>query len=68
MVKYVHTNLAVNIVVRLPHPRSTDSILSGPIAVKMVKVIHYLLYKFFVKTHKYHKVFNRNNSKLVIIT
>ena len=82
---YIHKNLAVNIVVRLPHLRSTDSqslynyniskrwnvskikILSGPILVKMLKVIQYLLDKHFVRNDKYHKIFNRNNSKLVVI-
>ena len=46
-------------------------ILSEPILVKMLKVIlrifSYLLDKQFGRSHKYQKIFNRNNVKLVIV-
>ena len=32
----------------------------------MLKVTQYLLDKHCVRNHKYHKIFNRNNPKLVI--
>ena len=47
---------------------SKIKILSGPILVKMVKVILqiflHLLDKHFGRNHKYHKIFNRNNGKI----
>ena len=42
--------------------------LCGPILVKMLKamlrIFLHLLDKHFVRNHKYHKIFNRNNVKI----
>ena len=47
--------------------KSKIKTLSGLILIETLKVIQYLLDKHFVRNHKYDKIFNCTNSKLVTI-